>query len=207
MDHQSKLALYSSHISWLKDYDVTNFTGNHDLGQFYENPCFINKTRNPFNIIVGRNSVYDHQTLMPNNVIIGRYCSINAYAGVGAVNHNMSSFTTGFTQLDANNELPTTIDLPEKPTIIGCDVWIGANAIIMDGIHIGHGACIGAGAVVTHDVEPYSIVVGVPARHLRYRFNKETIEGLLATKWWELPSHAVQDLPKDPMEVIKWLSK
>lgn len=68
--------------------------------------------------------------------------------------------------------------------IIGNDVWIVARAIIKDGILVGDGAVIGAGAVVTHDVPPYAVVAGVPARMIRYRFD---IDLLLALKWWDWP--------------------
>ncbi|HSH65656.1 MAG TPA: CatB-related O-acetyltransferase, partial [Bacteroidia bacterium] len=69
-------------------------------------------------------------------------------------------------------------------TTIGNDVWIGNNAIIKYGIKIGDGAIIGSGAVVTKDVEPYSIVGGVPAKVIKYRFKPEQIEFLHKTKWW-----------------------
>jgi len=69
--------------------------------------------------------------------------------------------------------------------IIGNDVWIGTNAIIMDDITIGDGAIIGAGTIVTKDVKPYSIVVGNPAKHLRFRFEEDEINFLLEFKWWD----------------------
>jgi acetyltransferase-like isoleucine patch superfamily enzyme len=71
------------------------------------------------------------------------------------------------------------------PVVVGNDVWIGYRAIILDGITVGDGAIVAAGAVVTKDVEPYSIVAGVPAKHLRYRFPPETIKELLKIKWWD----------------------
>lgn len=74
-----------------------------------------------------------------------------------------------------------------RPVIIGSDVWIGARATILGGVHIGHGAVIGAGAVVTRDVPAYAIVVGVPARIIRYRFDEELRERLLQSRWWEAP--------------------
>jgi carbonic anhydrase/acetyltransferase-like protein (isoleucine patch superfamily) len=71
-----------------------------------------------------------------------------------------------------------------RQTIIGNDVWIGARAILIDGITVGDGAVIGAGAVVTKDVPPYAIVGGVPAKIIKYRFEPEVIEFLLASQWW-----------------------
>jgi acetyltransferase-like isoleucine patch superfamily enzyme len=82
-------------------------------------------------------------------------------------------------------------------TILGHDVWVGHGAIVKGGISIGHGSIIGAGAVVTHDVPPYAVVAGVPARLLRYRFEPQIIDTLLASRWWErdlewLRSHAAE---------------
>ena len=69
--------------------------------------------------------------------------------------------------------------------VIGNDVWIGYEAVIMAGVHIGDGAIIGTRAVVTKDVPPYTIVGGVPAREIRKRFSPDVIEQLLALKWWD----------------------
>lgn len=70
--------------------------------------------------------------------------------------------------------------------VIGSDVWIGARAILLGGVRVGHGAIIGAGAVVTKDVAPYSVVVGVPARHVRFRFEQSEIDFLLNDlRWWD----------------------
>jgi len=75
---------------------------------------------------------------------------------------------------------------------IGSDVWIGINAVILSGVTIGDGAIVGAGAVVAKDIAPYSIVVGNPARHVKYRFDQETISSLLEIRWWEWPDSAVR---------------
>ncbi len=91
---------------------------------------------------------------------------------------------------------------------IGSDVWIGAEAVILSGVTIGDGAVIGARAVVAKDVPPYGIVVGNPARFIRFRFDHDTVETLLRVRWWEWPPHkitaAVPDLlSKDIATFIK----
>ena len=83
-------------------------------------------------------------------------------------------------------EPPKASDLPLKgDTVIGSDVWIGQNAVLLPGVHIGDGAIIGANSVVGSDVDPYTIVVGNPAKILRKRFDDEMIELLLRFKWWD----------------------
>lgn len=75
--------------------------------------------------------------------------------------------------------------------IIGNDVWIGYEAVIMSGVTIGDGAIIGARSVVTKDIPPYTIVGGVPARQIRRRFSEETIAALLELKWWNWPREKI----------------
>lgn len=74
---------------------------------------------------------------------------------------------------------------------IGHDVWIGRSAIVLPGVEIGHGAVVGAGAVVTKPVPPYAVVAGNPARHIRFRFDERTVERLLASRWWDLEDNAL----------------
>ena len=76
--------------------------------------------------------------------------------------------------------------------VIGNDVWIGYEAVIMAGVTIGDGAIIGARAVVTKDVPPYTIVGGVPAREIRRRFSDDVIARLLELKWWDWPAEQIQ---------------
>lgn len=76
---------------------------------------------------------------------------------------------------------------------IGNDVWIGANVSLRGGIEIGDGAVIGANALVTKDVQPYEIVGGVPAKHIRFRFDKETISALCKLRWWEWPREKIEE--------------
>ena len=81
---------------------------------------------------------------------------------------------------------------PSERVVIGNDVWIGSGAFIKAGVRIGSGAVIGAHAVVVHDVEPYSVVAGVPAREIRKRFSQETIEKLLKLSWWDWPEKKLE---------------
>ncbi len=124
---------------------------------------------------------------------IGHYCSIGpgVLAGLGihpsrnfVSTHplffsTVNKFGTNYIHKTKINEAPETI--------IGNDVWIGAGVMILSGIKIGDGAIIGAGSIVTHDVEPYSIVAGTPAKEIRKRFNKEQIEFLINFGWWNKP--------------------
>ena len=107
---------------------------------------------------------------------------------MNGANHQMNAVSTfPFYTLEGwEMDPPSPSDLPLKgDTVIGSDVWIGQNAVILPGVHIGDGAIIGANSVVGKDVEPYTIVAGNPARALRKRFDDELIDLLLAFKWWD----------------------
>ncbi|HEX2674550.1 MAG TPA: CatB-related O-acetyltransferase [Polyangiaceae bacterium] len=79
------------------------------------------------------------------------------------------------------------------PVTIGNDVWLARGALILSGVTIGDGAVVGARAVVTRDVAPYSIVVGNPARHARYRFDEDAIRRLTRLRWWDWPESKIRD--------------
>ena len=88
-------------------------------------------------------------------------------------------------------------DLLKGECVIGKDVWIGAGAVILRGVKVGNGAVVGANAVVTKDVDSFSIVGGVPAKLIKYRFNKEKIDLIKDSKWWDLtPAKADSELQK-----------
>lgn len=127
-----------------------------------------------------------------SHVKIGRYCSIGRWVTIGAGNHNLENLSPGSPayrghSLEAMYEGPDA----EWRVVIGNDVWIGDKATILSGITIGTGAVVGANAVITNDVPPYAIVVGTPARVLRYRFDEKTIESLLELAWWEFSDEAL----------------
>jgi len=117
---------------------------------------------------------------------IGRYCSIAR--GVRIVNHNHPLSFRGTSGLFFNPAfgLCDRWLVNHNPLEVGNDVWIGANAVIMPEVNrIGDGAVIGAGAVVNRDVPPYAVVLGNPARVVKFRFPEEVIAQLLKEKWWE----------------------
>ena len=125
-----------------------------------------------------------------DKLIIGKFCQIAAGVEfvMNGANHQMNAVTTFpfFTLEGWNANPPVQSDMPLKgDTVIGNDVWIGQNAVILPGVHIGDGAIIGANAVVGCNVEPYSVVVGNPARLIRKRFDDELIDLLEKFKWWD----------------------
>lgn len=155
--------------------------------------------KNP-NIIVGdftyisdsnfESHVTHHYDFNNDKLIIGKFCQIASGVEfvMNGANHQMNSISTFpfniFEGWDA--DAPEISDLPLKgDTIIGNDVWIGQNAVILPGIHIGDGAIIGANSVVGSDVPAYTIFVGNPAKEVRKRFDSEMIDLMLKFKWWD----------------------
>ena len=139
-----------------------------------------------------KNNVLYHYPINGDRLVIGRFCSIACGAKFmfTSGNHSMQSL--------ANYTFPIFFDewgLDAKDicdawdnkgdTVIGNDVWIGYEAVIMPGVKIGDGAVIGTRALVTKDVPPYTIVGGVPAKPIRRRFDDATVEKLEALRWWD----------------------
>ena len=134
-----------------------------------------------------------------DKLIIGKFCQIAA--GVEFVmndaNHQMNAVSTfPFYTLEGwDMDAPSASDMPFKGnTVIGNDVWIGQNAVILPGVHIGDGAIIGANSVVGSNVAPYTIVAGNPAKVIRKRFDDELTELLLRFKWWDKSIDEINDL-------------
>lgn len=149
---------------------------------------------------IGRYSYvgYDSQIV---NCDIGSFCSIAGNFIAGMAEHPILWASTSPVFEKVSNSGPkkrfSKHNLPPtKLTIIGNDVWIGARVTIKQGVKIGDGAIVAAGAVVTKDVPAYAIVGGVPAKIIRYRFSKELINRLLESKWWELPDEKLEECAK-----------
>lgn len=120
---------------------------------------------------------------------IGKFCSIGPNFCCGLGIHPTNGIATAPMFYSTAKQNGMTLSNENKveesrQTIIGNDVFIGANVTVLDGVHIADGAVIGAGAVVVDDIPPYAIAVGVPAKVVKYRFDKKTIEALLEKQWW-----------------------
>jgi len=161
-----------------------------------ENSLILNSSIRSFSYI-GKNSIIQ-------NVKVGSYCSIanDVFIGLGA--HPVEYFSTSPLFYRVRNTFDYSLIKEDyefkeyQQIVIGNDVWVGARAMIMDGVCIGDGAIVAANAVVTKDVPPYAIVGGVPAKVIRYRFTPEKIEKLLAKQWW---SWSVDDIQKRMSEL------
>ncbi len=155
--------------------------------------------KNP-NIIVGdftyisdsnfESHVTHHYDFNGDKLIIGKFCQIAAGVEfiMNGANHQMNAVSTyPFYILEGwDMNAPNLLDLPLKgDTLIGNDVWIGQNAVILPGVHIGDGAIIGANSVIGSNVDPYTIVCGNPAKEVRKRFDDELIDLMLKFKWWD----------------------
>ncbi|WP_352404139.1 CatB-related O-acetyltransferase [Kandleria vitulina] len=175
----------------------------------YDQEIYVKPTISNPNIIVGDftymadKEFESHVTHLyewnNDKLIIGKFCQIASGVEfiMNGANHQMNAVSTfPFYTLEGwNMNAPSIEDLPLKgDTNIGNDVWIGQNATILPGVHIGDGAIIGANSVVGSDVEAYTIVAGNPARLIRKRFDDELTSLLLKYKWWDQSIEDIQEL-------------
>lgn len=171
-----------------KLFNIKNKTNiksiNADLSAKYGKGVSIDKnTIIEPDVSIGKYS-YVNKNSSLENCIVGNYCSISSLVYINPYEHALN-FRSTHPFCDIGRE-------KRKKVIIGNDVLISLNCIILEGVSIGNGAVIAAGAVVTKDVEPYEIVGGVPARHIGWRFNKEEIKRIQDTKWWEFDKEFLQ---------------
>ena len=145
-------------------------------------------------------NVLYHYPVNNDKLIIGKFCSIACGAKFifTSANHTMKSLSTypfpiffeewGLDVVNITDAWDNKGDI-----VIGNDVWIGYEAVILSGVTVGDGAIIGTRAVVTKDVPPYTIVGGVPAKHIRKRFDEETISSLMELRWWEWSDEKIKE--------------
>lgn len=129
------------------------------------------------------------------NCTIGKYCSISWNVSIGGGEHDyhrVTSHSMLYAPMYGFVDTPL-YDRFERDTKIGNDVWIGAGAHILRGVSIGDGAVVAAGAVVTKNIEPYSIVAGVPAKPIGSRCSKDLVKKMLELQWWNLPESAIRE--------------
>ncbi len=174
-----------------------------------ETVTYIKPTiKNP-NIIVGdftyfsdtdfENHVTHHYDFYGDKLMIGRFCQVASGVTfiMNGANHQMNAVSTyPFYLFEGwDQEVPPLSELPVKgDTVVGNDVWIGQNATILPGVHIGDGAIIGMNSVVGSDIPPYTIAAGNPAREIRKRFDDELIQLLLKLRWWDKSIEEINSL-------------
>lgn len=166
--------------------------------------CFIQNTVSNPNIIVGDYTYYDdpedsenfernvlyHFPFIGDRLIIGKFCALARGVKfiMNGANHKLDGFSTYPFQIFGNGwekVTPQTGELPYKgDTVIGNDVWIGYEAVMMPGVYVGDGAIIAAKSVVVGNISPYTIVGGNPAKPIRQRFEDDVIQALLEVAWW-----------------------
>jgi Acetyltransferase (isoleucine patch superfamily) len=145
---------------------------------------------------------------------IGKFCSIAANVAIGCGEHPLQYISTNVATYENTSfgliDHVKGFGQKKDPPIIGNDVWIARDAIILRGVNVGNGAVIAANAVVTKDVSPYAIVAGVPAKVINYRFEKDVIEKLQRTEWWddeEFIEHEFRNTITDINEILSSIKK
>ena len=150
-------------------------------------------------LLFEKNNVLYHYPIHREKLIIGKFCSIACGTKFlfNCANHTLKSLSTYtfplfYEEWELEKSNITTAWDNKGDIVIGNDVWIGYEAVIMAGVHIGDGAIIAACAVVTKDVPPYTIVGGTPAKEIRKRFDTEVIQQLLKLKWWDWSTNKIR---------------
>lgn len=208
-----------------KKYDnctlLSSVPPNAKLGK---NVIIMNNVCIQDNVKIGKNTYIMDFSLIGHTSIIGKYCSIAMNVAITPGQHIKNLLSThpslypqykdikietykgqACCEYPANIENAKKSYISKQTTKIGNDVWIGRNAVIMDKVNIGDGAIIGAGAIVTHNIPPYAIAIGMPAKVTGYRFSNEIIKKLLKLKWWNMDDDLLMDLPINIEECIKVL--
>lgn len=174
---------FDGDISVKKDSKIENdveIRGDVSIGR---NAYIGEGTRIRGSVDIGKYTNLVRDDWVRGDVDIGKFCAIAQRTAIQAANVDFKHFAV---QQRWQRELVGADVPPDQEKIkIGSDVWIARDVIVLAGTEIGHGACIGAGSVVTRDVEPYEVVAGVPNEHIKWRFPEEVREELLEKQWWD----------------------
>lgn len=178
--------VYLKNVVTDPNIEIGDYTMYND---FVNDPCDFQK-----------NNVLYHYPVNHDKLLMGKFCSIACGAKFifTSANHSLKSLSTypfpiffeewGLDKADVADAWDNKGDI-----IIGNDVWVGYEAVILSGVMIGDGAIIGTRAVVTKDIPPYTIIGGVPAKPIRKRFTDATIARLLELKWWDWPDERIKE--------------
>ena len=147
---------------------------------------------------IGNFTFIGKNTYIENCQSIGSYCSISFDVKIGLKNHNLHTISTSpFFYKKSKGWVEKDNLQNRNPVIIENDVLISSNVLILEGVKIGNGSVVAAGSVVNKDVPPYSVVGGIPAKVIRYRFDEKTINKLITSEWWTYDSEIIKELKKD----------
>ncbi len=192
-------------------FHLTNFFQG--INVIYEEPIYMERCFVYGNTRIGAYTYFAHSSIYTLESI-GRFCSIAPGVKIGMGEHPTNYLSSHpifynspsmFNFNEKTEELKEigiqrTKDIIKEEPIIGNDVWIGSNSIIARGVKIGDGAIIGANSYVDKDVPPYAVVVGSPARIIKFKFNDKIIEDLLELKWWNYSLDLFKNKPVNNIE-------
>lgn len=151
-------------------------------------------------VIIGKNTSISGPntdlTCLVNKIEIGNFCSIARNVTFQEFNHDFNRLTSYFIHRNLMKD-GVRKDVISKGSIkLGHDVWVGTHSVILSGVNIGTGAVVAANSVVTQDIPPYAIFAGSPAKMVKYRFEREVIDELLASQWWTLGHEEIIEMYK-----------
>lgn len=182
--------------TYIKNGNVLRYSADNPPPKFrFENGVSVGAVEIHPGVSFGMYS-YINSGFIRSGVVVGRYCSIGRNVTIGSGAHDYNAFSTSpFFKINSNHPVLKKAN-PDKGqrVVVGNDVWIGDNVYIMSGVNVGDGAIIAAGSIVTKDVAPYSIVKGVPAKHYRWRFDREIIEKLAELRWYEFSTDLLKSI-------------
>lgn len=202
--HKIKFLLYKIKLKWQRKSFRRNMLKSKNVeidadvigyqNVFYEG-CNGVPARCQFigtNICIGYKSTLGYNNLLSGAITIGKYCQLGSDVAFHASNHPMSYMTTYVNKSLFDGALKQLKE--DKKITLGNDVWVGHGVIILGNVNVGNGAILAAGSVITKDVEPYTIVAGVPAKTVRKRFSALIVQEIEDLKWWDKSEKELEEL-------------